>query len=270
MPHHNNKVLVSELTVYPIKSCAGVDLQTAGFDRSGIINDRSWSIINSDNRVLTQREFPRMALIKPCFQNGSLLLSATGMRSVAVYSPEHVEETEVKVWGDFCQAVIQNKETNEWLSEYLKTDVRLVKMHVAERRTIGKQGKSYTDNTVGFQDCYPILLISEESLHSLNSELDSPLKMNRFRPNIVVRGCQAYEEDSWRQIIIGKLKVDIVEPCARCVVTTIEQETAKKGAEPLKTLSRTRLKGNKTLFGQNAINLNLENVSVGDEVKVLQ
>lgn len=262
---------VSGLFVYPVKSCKGIALETASFDRKGIVHDRAWGIVDSEGKVLTQRDLPSMALIEPTPEEKGLAFRAPGMAPILIPEPAGKADCAVNatVWSDQCQALDYGDEAAKWLSEYLKKPVRLAKIADQEKRPVGKKGKDYTESTVNFQDVYPLLIISEESLEKLNSELEVPISMNRFRPNIVVRGVEAYGEDKWRQIIIGKLRVDVVEPCARCVVTTIDQESARKGPEPLRTLAKTRLSGNKTLFGQNAIHLNLENISMGDRVKVL-
>ena len=270
----NSQIKVSGLYVYPIKSCKGIELKEASFDKRGIVHDRAWGIVNKEGNVLTQRDLPAMALLEPTpEENGQGLgLIAPGMTPISIPAPDQEEKTgtSATVWSDLCQALDYGDMAAAWLSEYLKLPVRLVRISESEKRPVGKKGASYKESTVNFQDVYPLLIISEESLNQLNSELETPVRMNRFRPNIVVKGTETYGEDSWRQIKIGNLKVDVVEPCARCVVTTIEQETGDKGSEPLKTLAKTRLSGNKALFGQNAIHINLENISIGDRVEVLR
>lgn len=270
MPHPDQNCTVSQLYFYPIKSCAGTACQTAEFDERGIKYDRGWGIIDDSQKVLTQREISKLALIKPTLGKETsvkLKLSAPGMPDIVVDNDDNNSKSslKVKIWSDQATAIDEGVEVSKWLTEYLGTSARLVKMDDHEKRPV----KGHKDNIVGFADGYPLLLISQESLDELNGALETPVKMNRFRPNIVVNGISPYEEDSWRQIKIGALTIKLVEPCARCVITTIEQETATKGPEPLKTLSRTRLKDNKTLFGQNCIHENIEKISIGDSVEVL-
>lgn len=275
MPHPDSDITVSQLYVYPVKSCKAVSLETASFDKRGFVHDRAWAVVDKDGKVLTQRDDSKMALIEPRVEEGQetdsyiLHLSAPGMSPIMVPTLEDDGSQNAEVWGDLCKASDQGEEAALWLSEYLERPVRLRKMHSAEKRAVGKAGRNYPESTVNFQDVYPLLIISEASLNALNKELETPVSMNRFRPNIVVRGCGPYAEDNWRQIIIGKTRIDVVEPCARCVITTIEQETGHKGGEPLKTLARLRLQGNKTMFGQNAIHLGLDNIAIGDSLEVL-
>ena len=125
------------------------------------------------------------------------------------------------------------------------------------------------DDHTGFADGYPILLISEESLQDLNTRLASPIPMNRFRPNLVVRGCEPYAEDTWNKIKIGDVELAIVKPCARCEVTTIDKETLERSKEPLKTLGRYRKHKLGAIFGQNVIPLNKGRIQVGNTVEVL-
>lgn len=275
MPHPESVITVSQLYVYPVKSCKAISLKSASFDSRGFVHDRAWAVVDKDGKVLTQRDHSRMALIEPRIEEGQetssciLHLSAPGMSPIMVPTLEDNGSANAEVWGDLCKATDQGDDVASWLSEYLGRPARLRRMHSTEKRAVGKAGRDYPESTVNFQDVYPLLLISEASLNALNKELETPVSMNRFRPNIVVRGCGPYAEDQWRQIIIGKTRIDIVEPCARCVVTTIEQETGRKGGEPLKTLARLRLQGNKTMFGQNAIHLGLENIAIGDNLEVL-
>lgn len=275
MPHPESVITVSQLYVYPVKSCKAISLKSASFDARGFVHDRAWAVVDKDGKVLTQRDHSKMALIEPRVEDGqktgsyNLFLNAPGMSPIVIPTQDDDLASEAEVWGDLCKATDQGDDAASWLSEYLERPARLRRMHSTEKRAVGKAGRNYPESTVNFQDVYPLLIISEASLNALNQELEAPVSMNRFRPNIVVNGCGPYAEDQWRQIIIGKTRIDIVEPCARCVVTTIEQETGRKGGEPLKTLARLRLQGNKTMFGQNAIHLGLDNIAIGDSLEVL-
>jgi uncharacterized protein YcbX len=126
------------------------------------------------------------------------------------------------------------------------------------------------DDHTGFADGYPILLISEESLEDLNSRLEKPIPMNRFRPNLVVRGCAPFAEDTWKRIQIGEVELGIVKPCPRCVVTTIDKETLEQKKEPLKTLNTFRRQAGEVMFGQNVIPLNEGRIEVDMRVQVIQ
>jgi uncharacterized protein YcbX len=265
-------MFVSELYFYPVKSCAGVKLTSAQIGQRGIIGDRLWMVVNEKGKFLTQRELPRMALIEPRLSNaGTLSLNAPGMptleiqpRSLASQAPTQV----VKIWNDDCQAIDEGQEAAQWFSCFLKKTCRLVRMADAFKRQVDQKYAPSPDNEAAFQDGFPFLLISQESLLDLNQKLDDPLDMNRFRPNIVISGCQPFAEDKWQSINIGSITFDIVKPCARCVITTIEQTTGLMGSEPLKTLSSYRLKNGKVLFGQNLTYRNIGHIALGDEVIV--
>jgi uncharacterized protein YcbX len=123
---------------------------------------------------------------------------------------------------------------------------------------------------VSFADAYPLLLISEASLAGLNARLDTPVSMNRFRPNIVVKGCAAHEEDTWIEIVSGGVTLHMVKPCSRCVIPTIDPETGTKSKEPTRTLATYRARDGKVMFGQNVIHEGIGMLNVGEEVKIVK
>ena len=145
-------------------------------------------------------------------------------------------------------------------------------MHIADgfKRKLNPDYAVNPDDHTGFADGYPILVVSEASLQDLNSKLVSPLPMNRFRPNILVKGCGPYAEDAWKRIKIGEIEMALVKPCARCVVTTIDKETLEKNKEPLKTLSTYRKQKGGAMFGMNVIPLNEGEIKVGMNVEILE
>ena len=150
--------------------------------------------------------------------------------------------------------------------EFLGLEARLVYMPDIADRVAERDG--YVSQ-VSFADSYPLLLISEASLEDLNSRLDEPLPMNRFRPNLVVRGCAPYAEDTWKEIEVNGVRIHVVKPCSRCATTTVNQSTGEKGKEPLRTLATYRQHDGKVFFGQNLIHETTGTLKVGDEVKVI-
>ncbi len=263
-------ITVSGINVYPIKSCAGTALQSAEADQRGIINDRAWMIVDENNQFLTQRDLPRMALIKPTLTDaGALEISAPQMPIIVVTKPDSAATLKVKVWSDICTAVDQGDGAGEWLSSYLKVKCRLVRMADYHRRQVDQRYAPRKQDQVGFADGFPFLIISEASLEDLNSRMPAALPMNRFRPNIVVSGCESFAEDSWKEIAIGEMRFDVVKPCARCVITTVDQSTGTKGKEPLKTLADFRTVYGKLMFGQNMIHQEPGRINVGDQLTVL-
>ncbi len=264
-------IKVSELNFYPIKSCGGTRLDTADVALRGIVHDREWLIVDESNNFITQREIPAMCLIKPVLSDagGGLSLSAPGMSSIEVPLTKTSGQRQVTVWSATCRADDQGDAVAAWLSQYLGVKCRLVRMADDYKRQVDQRYAKRKTDQVGFADGFPLLLISEESLADLNSRLTEPLPMNRFRPNVVVSGCDAFAEDDWKTIKIGDILFDVVKPCARCMITTIDQSNASKGIEPLRVLAQYRNLQNKLLFGQNIVHQSAGQVQVGDLLDVL-
>jgi uncharacterized protein YcbX len=263
-------MIVSALYRYPIKSCAGTALDTADIGVRGIVHDREFMVVEAASGLfVTQRELPRMALIRPDVANGTLHLGAPAMPPLAMRVVADGPPRDVVVWRDRCPAVDQGDDVATWLSDFLERRCRLVRMADAHTRRVDPAYAVREADQVGFADGYPFLLISEESLADLNGRLAAPLMMNRFRPNIVVRGGTPYAEDRWRRIRIGAVELHLVKACARCAITTTDQETAAVGREPLATLATYRRVERGVLFGQNAIHTTQGAIRVGDTVEVL-
>jgi uncharacterized protein YcbX len=265
---------VTELNIYPIKSCMGIARQSVEVAVRGLLHDRQWMLVGDNGVALTQRDFSKMALIKvEVIDNDQLWLklSAPGAPDFQLAKQENTKELaamRVEVWDYQCQALDQGDAIAQWFSTYLNTTCRLVQMNPDFVRSIDAKYAVAADDQVNFQDEFPLLVISEASLADLNSRLSDPLPMNRFRPNVVVSGCEAFAEDTWDVIQIDGVKFSVVKPCARCVITTIDQTTAARGVEPLRTLAGYRGIGNKVMFGQNLIHHGPGTLRLGSEVKV--
>jgi uncharacterized protein YcbX len=266
----SGKLTVAGLFHYPVKSCGGVTLSAAVIGERGIIHDREFMIVDAATGLfLTQREFPRMALIRPRMEDGRLRLNAPGVSQLVLDPVRQGSNRNVIVWRDRCPAVDQGPEVAAWLSAFLMTNCRLMRMADEHVRRVDRRYAISEGDQVGFADGYPFLLISEESLADLNARLSTPLPMNRFRPNIVVSGGAAFQEDQWRRIRIGDIDFHLVKPCARCVITTTDQATGERGKEPLTTLAAFRRKNRGVLFGQNMIHGGPGTIRHGDLVEVL-
>jgi uncharacterized protein YcbX len=264
-------VRVTALNVYPVKSCAGTPLEVAEIGRRGIRHDREFMVVALDDRFLTQRECPRLALVQPSLRDERLTLSAPGMPPLSVHPTDDGPRRSVGIWRDTVAAVDQGDQAAEWLSTYLGAPTRLVRMPADSVRLVDPHFARTPTDQVGFADGYPLLLISEESLEDLNSRLAQPLPMNRFRPNVVVRGSGApYAEDGWAELRIRDVRFDVVKACARCAITTTDQATAERGHEPLATLARYRQVPRGVLFGQNLIHAAEGVIAVGDALMVLR
>lgn len=261
---------ISSLIYYPIKACRGFELESSLVERMGLQHDRRMMVTTPEGEFLTQREYPRLALVTPTLKDGVLELSAPAFDSIQIDIQTTGTSHPVNIWKSKGVAAIdQGEKAAQWFSDWLGVSVRLV--HVADgfKRLVNEKYVINPDDHTGFADGYPILLISEESLADLNSRLESPVPMNRFRPNIVVKGCKPFAEDTWNQIRVGDVKLAVVKPCARCEVTTIDKVTLERSKEPLKTLGKYRKHELGAIFGQNVIPLNGGNLRLGMNVEVL-
>ena len=226
-------------------------------------------IVDGHDEFVTQREYPRLALITPQLEAGTLLLTTPKGQAVSVPTTGVAGPTRrVRVWRDWCEAVDQGDIAARFFSDWLEESVRLVKMADSFERRVDPH-HARTPALTGFSDGYPLLLVSEASLNDLNTRLDTPLPMNRFRPNLVVTGCNPHAEDGWQQVTINSITFDIAKPCERCTVTTTDQVTGERGVEPLRTLATYRRVGTKVYFGQNIIHRTTGTIAVGEPVKVM-
>lgn len=264
---------ISEINIYPVKSLKGISLKEAVVEDRGLQLDRLWMLVDDANRFMTQREFPAMARIEVGANNLRLTASIDGRMLKIPVVPDTGKFANVTVWNSSVSAIVYDNDVNQWFSEILQSDCRLVLMTEASERKVNPDYavRRYRD-TVSFADGYPFMLIGENSLADLNSRLAAPLPMNRFRPNMVVSGSGAYAEDTWKKIRIGKTIFHIVKPCGRCVITTIDQARGEKdGKEPLKTLATYRNQNGAVMFGQNLIAENPgEVIKIGDRVEIVE
>ncbi len=260
--------ILSEIIVYPVKSLAGISVNSWPVTEKGLQHDRKWMLIDSNRQFLSQRTLPIMALIKTALTDKNLILSAPGMESLSLaLAPVDGEIISSTIWHDRCDARSVSTQTDLWLSDFLKQECRLVYQPDEAIRPVDPHYAQPGDK-VAFADGFPFLIISENSLTALNQDMHLNLPMIRFRPNLVISGCPAYAEDSWREIGIGAIDFRLPKPCSRCSVPTIDPETAQTGKEPLTTLNRTRKWQNKVYFGQNALHNQYGQLSVGDVVNI--
>ncbi len=263
-------VTLSSLIYYPIKACRGHEVESWNVERMGLDADRRMMVVTPEGEFLTQRNYAKLALVSPKLHQGVLTLSAPKFDSIRVSVQRSGPIVPVNVWkSKGVSAVDQGEEAAQWFSDWLGDSVRLVHIADGYHRLVNEEYAVNEDDHTGFADGYPILVTSEESLQDLNSRLESPIPMNRFRPNLVVKGCDAFMEDTWNQIRIGDVKIAIVKPCARCEVTTIDKETLERSKEPLKTLGKYRKQKLGAIFGQNAIPHNEGRLQLGMTVEVL-
>ncbi len=265
---NGENVALSRLYVYPIKSCAGISLESAELCATGLRHDRRWMLVDETGEFMSQRAHPRMALISTHLSDEHLTAAAPGMPDLAIpLRQENGNPIEVNVWGDPNRGMLVGEEADRWFAEFLRFPCRLVRKPDDDLRLVDSRYAKSGDQ-VGFADGFAFLLISEASLEDLNGRLDDPLPMNRFRPNFVVRGCNPYAEDEWGRVRIGDVPFRVAEACPRCAITTTDQETGTRGKEPLRTLATYRKFDGEVFFGRNLIHDDLGTVRVGDSVEV--
>jgi MOSC domain-containing protein len=255
---------LTALSVYPIKSAAGIPADVWQVDEFGLRFDRRWMVIDEAGRFISQREQPRLALVRPSFHEDLLLVDAPGQRPLEL--PLHSTcsvTTKVTVWHDTCEVNWLGDHAAAWFSAALGCSCSLV--YMADSTVRPADPRFATSNTrVSFADAFPFLMISEESLAELNSRMPVPLPMNRFRPNLVIAGGDPYVEDSLDRFTIGEIGFRAVKPCDRCVIPTTDQSTAERGHEPLRTLATYRRRDGQVFFGQNLVHSGSGRLSVGD------
>ena len=261
-------MLLSSIHVYPIKSCAGISISEWEVDAFGLRYDRRWMVVTPRGQFLTQRELPAFAQVRVTIAPPHLRVSAPGRQELVVaLDPLGGRPIATQVWGDALAVVAPDHKADDWFSDYLGAEVMLAYMPPSVVRPVDA---SYAPDggRASFSDGFPFLLIGEASLADLNVRLAAPVPMNRFRPNLVVSGSSAFAEDGWRRIRIGGIPMQVVKPCARCVVTTTDQETLARGQEPLRTLATFRRQDDKVMFGQNVVHYGTGTLRVGDAVEV--
>ncbi len=262
--------ILSQIHVYPVKSLAGIQVSEWPVDKNGLRYDRKWMLIDRENQFLSQRKLPKMALIKTRISGEQLILSAPGLEDFAVpLNPEAGDDVEVGIWKDQCLAKIVSPHADAWLTGFLNMDCRLVYHPDNRQRQVDQRYANSSDQTA-FSDGFPFLVVSENSLNALNQAMGFEVSMIRFRPNLVVQGCDSFAEDSWRLININGIEFRLPKPCSRCSVPAIDPATAISSKEPLTTLSRLRKWENQIYFGQNALHDNCGTLVVGAKIDILQ
>jgi hypothetical protein len=262
-------LVVSQLNVYPVKGLKGVCVDAAIATGRGLAHDRRFMVVDPAGGFLSQREYPRMATVWTEIAGRELLLAAPDAGEIALpLEPAAGEPMEVQVWDARCRAIAPSPEADRWLSAALERPCRLAYMPDSTARHSNPRHAG-PDRLVSFADGYAYLVVSEESLAALNARLAHPVPMNRFRPNIVVRGALPFAEDGWGEFTAGAATLRMAKPCGRCQVTTTDQSTGEvTGPEPLATLAVWRDSPEfGARFGMNAVTVRTGEIRVGDAVR---
>lgn len=269
---------VAALNLYPLKGARAVSADRVELQARGFAGDRRWLVVRPDGTFVTQRSHPRLATVTAIPSGAGLKLSAPDAGEVVVLRPTSGERRDVTVWDTRVSAAVADPSAHAWLSDYFGEPLMLVHMDaLADRRKDGIWVEAPIP--VSFADAYPVLVVTTGSLGALNAEIarngGAAVPMTRFRPNVVIDCDDAWREDFWTVLRLGDTELELVKPCDRCIVTTTDQATGERlGQEPLTSLARLRMSGDKringVLFGWNAAPRTLGLIAVGDDVQVLE
>lgn len=256
---------IASIHVYPVKSLGGIAVPEVRLTDRGLEHDRRWMLIDQDGGFLSQRECPAMACLHCAPHDTGFRVTDTrnGNTMEVPWTLEDGDRVLANVWDDEVGLLLGAPHLHRWFSEALQWPVRLAYMPDSTLRTTDPR---YAEVPVALNDAFPAMIISQASLEDLNSRLDTPVPMDRFRPNFVISGGAPYQEDAWKGIIIGQVRFSVVKPCARCVIITTDQRTGERSQEPLRTLAGYRSAGNKVRFGMNVTFTGRGTVRVGDAI----
>jgi len=254
---------IARLFVYPVKSCAGVELREAVLTETGLDLDRAWMVVDAQGRFVTQRQLPRMALIRPQLKVHEVVLRAPGMLALHLAIDAVEEPATVRIWNDEVTAYDMGGVAAQWFSDFLEQPLRLVRFDPEQRRLSNRQWTGDAEALNQFSDGFPLLVLTEAAVDELNARLAAaghgPVGVERFRPNILLSGLPAHAEDGLRQLRIGAdapVQLALVKPCPRCPIPNVDPATGATSPEVLQTLGTYRrnpkLNGAPS-FGMNAI-----------------
>jgi uncharacterized protein YcbX len=260
---------ISQLFIYPVKSLGGIALQESVVTSRGLQHDRRWMLIDENNQFLSQRTHAQLAPFRPELTRSGIMVTHTTTQQTQFipFEPQTSEKLMVRIWDDECSATLVSQHLNEWFSNILGINSRLVYMSDEDLRPVDPRYAN-PEHITSFSDAYPMLLIGQSSLDDLNARLAVPLPIDRFRPNIVIADSAPYLEDKMQHFTAAGIDFYGVKPCARCVMTTIDQRTAICGAEPLKTMAGYRKANHKIYFGQNLVHQGSGIIKVGDIMEI--
>ncbi len=263
--------VIHSLHIYPIKSCQGIDLDSVELTDTGFKYDRHWMLVDKQGDFLSQRKFPAMAKIKTALTENSLVVSSDGVEPTLEIplKSNSTEKIPVNIWNDQCSATIVSSEASLWFSEFLGVSCDLVFLKDTEHRLVDPD-YAKDKQRVGFADGFPLLILSRASTDLLSDKLGETIDINRFRANIIIDGCDAHEEDLWSKISVNSIDILLAKPCSRCVIPSINQQSAEKHSTLLKTLASYRRIEGKVFVGQNGLHQSNGVISVGTPILVTE
>jgi uncharacterized protein YcbX len=251
-------VTLAALHLYPVKSCAGIALDAHELDTTGLDLDRAWMVVDEHGEFLSQRELPRLALIRPTLRHSDLLLRAPGMLALHLALDVVEQPVRVRVWDDEVAAFDMGALAAQWCGDFLGRPARLVRFDPDARRLADQHWTGSLDAPVQFSDGFPLLVASSASLAELNRRLDTPVTMQHFRPNLVLDGLDAHGEDFIDEITFddGAVRLRLVKPCSRCSIPDVDPDSAATGhavGDALATYRADARVGGALTFGMNAV-----------------
>lgn len=281
---------VTQLFIYPVKSCAAIELQQSALTYGGLKWDRQWVVVDADGHMLTQRTVPRMTLIQPSLTETELCLNAPEMPALRVSLLQEPQAAlRIQIWDDLTWGSDQGDSVALWLSQFLQQPCRLLRVHPKAQRGLSQtwvrkwlQAQLAPETALGlskthfgFADGFPFLICNEASLEELNQHIqqhgDQPIAMNRFRPNIVLAGLEAYDEDHVLSLKGAGMHFAKLKNCTRCPLPNVNPETAEIGQQPALALRDSRRTVQGVTFGVNAALYDLEaeaQIEVGQYLEV--
>lgn len=264
-----NDLAIERLRIYPVKGARGCDVASLTFDELGPVGDRRWMVVDAQQTFVTQRTTPTLATLEATLADGGLRLRADGMDPLWLKGGGG-QPMRVRVWDDHVDAVSVSDEADRWISDFLGGAHRLAHMPPSAVRTTNP--RFAPDQRVSFADGYPLLIVTSASVAEVGRRAGRSIPLERFRPNLVVSGARAHDEDHWRRLRIGDVEVLGVKLCARCKVVTVDQRlgTLDEASEPLRTLGRYRRIEGSVYFGLNAVAEGPGPLRVGDAVDVME
>jgi uncharacterized protein YcbX len=253
---------IERLFVYPIKSCAGVELREAVLTETGLDLDRAWMVVDEAGEFVTQRELPRMALIRPQLKLHEVVLRAPGMLALHLQIDAVEEPAQVRIWGEAVSAYDMGPIAAQWFSDFLGRKLRLVRFDPDHRRLSSLKWTGGVEAPNQFSDGFPLLVVSQGSLDLLNEKLaasgQAAVGVERFRPNIVLSGMQAHDEDRVGMFELAgepPVRLQPVKPCKRCPIPDIDPATGQ--SEPVVSAALQRYRSNGRLGGAVSFGMNL-------------
>jgi hypothetical protein len=270
-------MIVTDLFIYPIKSCQGISLTQAQVTPQGFLGDREFMLVDLDGHFLSQRQYPQLATVRVDIVGESLYLTS-GSQALIFQPTFSGKLTEVVIWRDKIPAIAQGDEVAQWFASIINKPCRLVRQWREHIRPVDPTYAKTDKAPVSLADGYPYLLTATASLAEVNRRLrqsypgeNQEIPMNRFRPNIVIATQEPFVEGQWTSVQIGRVIFSLVKPCSRCLITTTDQQTGERNSrqEPLTTLKSFRQFPKGIMFGENMIPQTLGQISLGDEVRVI-